>query len=313
MSVEKLSFNTVMQENIPFTMVCTKVIQSIAYNHFALTLWIYLSSLPPDWNVNKVHLKRELRIGDDKLNDALSFLNKSKLISYVKHRTPNGQISNISILVLNGSKFVNIQEDKTTRVEIHPSGDSGLQIETNNKENKKLKSSCSSEAEHVRFDEFWKLYPRKQNRHMALKIWRARKLDDIADEIIESVKKRLAGEWKAQEKRFIPLPSSYLNANRWEDEIEAVANVPEVDENLPKKEDVLPLLINRRFIHPLLFMLYEQIGSFELRNGKDYDLRRKLDQIYSHTVKEYINNPELAKRRLAYYQETGKLPQKDFA
>ena len=72
-----------------------------------------------------------------------------------------------------------------------------------------------------RFDDFWAVYPTKENKKKAKSIWSKKKLDSKADIIIADVIKR-----KACHKRwldgFIPNPTTYLNGERWEDEITEV-------------------------------------------------------------------------------------------
>lgn len=67
----------------------------------------------------------------------------------------------------------------------------------------------------VRFDEFWEVYPRREAKKAATKAWNAIKPDEV-DLILANVKTRKANGW--QDPQFIPLPATYLNGRRWEDE-----------------------------------------------------------------------------------------------
>lgn len=71
----------------------------------------------------------------------------------------------------------------------------------------------------ARFNEFWELYPSKKGKAEALKKWKARKLDAIADRIISDVKDRAARDRQWLE-GFIPNGSTYISGSRWEDSIE---------------------------------------------------------------------------------------------
>ena len=68
------------------------------------------------------------------------------------------------------------------------------------------------------FDRFWEEYPQKVKKKQAQEIWKRKKLDIKADLIISDVEKRLAldARWKGG---FIPDPTTYLNGERWNDEI----------------------------------------------------------------------------------------------
>lgn len=78
-----------------------------------------------------------------------------------------------------------------------------------------------------RFADFWATYPRKQGKQAALKTWKARGLDAIADEIIADVRLRWQREWRWKDRQYIPHGSTYLNQQRWEDEIEDASHEAE--------------------------------------------------------------------------------------
>lgn len=70
------------------------------------------------------------------------------------------------------------------------------------------------------FDIFWETYPRKIGKGAAARSWKRIKPDDaLLQKIltaIENQKKTVLGV----EKTFVPYPATWLNALRWEDEIE---------------------------------------------------------------------------------------------
>lgn len=70
-----------------------------------------------------------------------------------------------------------------------------------------------------RFQEFKAIYPRRKDFPNAERTWKRLKLDKIADQILFHVKQSIAKDatWKAG---YIPLPTTYLNGKRWEDEVE---------------------------------------------------------------------------------------------
>ena len=72
-----------------------------------------------------------------------------------------------------------------------------------------------------KFLEFWDVWPkskRKQSKPECFKKWKARKLDQIADKIIEHVKAcKESSQWKDG---YEPAPLTYLNQGRYEDEVE---------------------------------------------------------------------------------------------
>ena len=85
------------------------------------------------------------------------------------------------------------------------------------------------------FNAFWKAYPKKQKRAVALKCWQKLKVDDeLFAEIMAGLDRlKQSRQWREQDGKFIPMPSTFLNERRWEDE-------PEVDKQaLVQKSNVL--------------------------------------------------------------------------
>jgi uncharacterized protein YdaU (DUF1376 family) len=93
-----------------------------------------------------------------------------------------------------------------------------------------IKPLATRDQEHVqqaaRFADFWAAYPIKRGKKAALAKWKARRLDGLADELIADVRKRIAGDeqWR---RGFAPHPLTYLNQDRWEDELGSPAQQPQ--------------------------------------------------------------------------------------
>lgn len=69
-----------------------------------------------------------------------------------------------------------------------------------------------------RFEEFWKAYPRKVNRKGAEKVWKSKRLESKADQVITDVQSRVADAGQWTDPNFIPHATTYLNNERWEDQ-----------------------------------------------------------------------------------------------
>ena len=91
-------------------------------------------------------------------------------------------------------------------------------LTTNNKQETKNK-----DIKDDRFDIFWKQYPRKVAKPNAQKAWNKIKPDDVV------FKKMLAAinqqGLSSKEIQFVPHPATWLNAQRWEDEISVQSNM----------------------------------------------------------------------------------------
>ena len=83
-------------------------------------------------------------------------------------------------------------------------------------------SSSSNDDIYMRkFDEFWKLYPKKRDKKKALKAFIKLKPDNgLHEKILNSVVAwKNTDDWKKNDGEFIPLPTSFLNGERWNDEL----------------------------------------------------------------------------------------------
>ena len=94
----------------------------------------------------------------------------------------------------------------------------------------------SSVRETLPFDDFWKLYPRKVGKgHARLAFKKACEKEDPI-KILLAVKE-FAEAIKDREKQFIPHPTTWLNGERWDDEIEDVA--PKEGTNTDRLKNIL--------------------------------------------------------------------------
>lgn len=223
MSVEE--FNPrITNEEIPFFMVDRNVVQNIS-NIEAGFVWVYLRSMSSTWKVIKEHIQKHFKIGEKKCKSIFAWLNKHGLIEYVKERDSKGVWTTSEIRVLNGSMF-----KASTGAEIHPvdyppGGESRTNInKQNNTDKKSNKSFCSSDDEREKneqylFDRFWEAYPKKVGKIAALKAWKKKSLHEKADLIISDIYNRLAQNWKGKDRQYIPDPATYLNGEKWNDEL----------------------------------------------------------------------------------------------
>ena len=72
------------------------------------------------------------------------------------------------------------------------------------------------------FEEFWAAYPRKTAKKAARNAWEKLKpTPGLAQALVLDCQQRVAqGEWDTgRGKAYIPHPATYLNGERWEDEI----------------------------------------------------------------------------------------------
>lgn len=86
--------------------------------------------------------------------------------------------------------------------------------------------ACTS-TDDALFAKFWKLYPRKQDKAKAQKTWAKLKVTDDLFAVIAKglVAQAASHDWLKEGGKYIPMPTTWLNGKRWEDEIISVSNV----------------------------------------------------------------------------------------
>lgn len=108
--------------------------------------------------------------------------------------------------------------DKNTRTPPLPPPDgSDAQSEVGGEEAR----ACAQKAQKISFDDFWKLYPRKQDKESAWLQWgRLRLSQEELAHMMAQLRLQSASEaWQRDSGRFVPMAEKYLKGRRWEDEI----------------------------------------------------------------------------------------------
>lgn len=72
-----------------------------------------------------------------------------------------------------------------------------------------------------RFEQFWKVYPRKQGKGKARDVFnKINPSESLLGKMMTAVlAASVSAQWKKDNGQFIPLPATWLNQERWEDEI----------------------------------------------------------------------------------------------
>lgn len=100
---------------------------------------------------------------------------------------------------------------------------SRLVLEEKRREEKRIQPPISPKKkgdECLGFDEFWKSYPRREAKQNAVKVWnKLAPSPSLLATILSAISKhKQKPGWQKDGGQFIPLPASWLNARRWEDE-----------------------------------------------------------------------------------------------
>lgn len=95
---------------------------------------------------------------------------------------------------------------------------------TSNKDNK--------EYIYALFDRFWEAYPKKKNKKKAREVFtRLKPSEELLEKMLSSIDvAKQSGEWN--DIQFIPYPTTWLNGERWEDELSQTTNDEEDDSDV---------------------------------------------------------------------------------
>jgi len=87
----------------------------------------------------------------------------------------------------------------------------------NDTDNDTSKTPCAVTAT---FNAFWSQYPKKKDRKKSLEIWKLKKLyNGKCEAVMNGLDRALASyDWRKDGGKFIPLPTTWLNGERWDDE-----------------------------------------------------------------------------------------------
>jgi uncharacterized protein YdaU (DUF1376 family) len=118
------------------------------------------------------------------------------------------------------NKYFYLDEDIDNEVWRHKRIDEELSkmLSVNKQRSDTLKKFWSKDPKINGFEEFWKAYPNKKDKQKAIVAW-AKHEPDLA-KVLKALKTQKNSEqWKRDNGQFIPLPTTWLNGARWEDEV----------------------------------------------------------------------------------------------
>ena len=123
-----------------------------------------------------------------------------------------------------------------------------IKQDTKNKAIKKQNKELN-ELQEKQFDKFWQAYPKKVSKKQAQKSW---KKINPSLELFEKILKALemvkqTEQWKKDNGKFIPYPATWLNQERWTDEIKMMQNIKLVIEPKIKIKPVYENMLENDF------------------------------------------------------------------
>ena len=99
-------------------------------------------------------------------------------------------------------------------------------VESDQPSNTDRKPNTTVDQKNSTFEVFWKAYPRKTNKGFAKKVFEKLKPSDELLKKMLSALEQQTPLWK--DPQYIPHPSTWLNGERWEDEVQKPMNANEL-------------------------------------------------------------------------------------
>ena len=96
------------------------------------------------------------------------------------------------------------------------------EVEKGNKKKEVLKTLRQIDVD---FDAFWSEYPKKVGKGAARKAFEKARKKATLESLVTAVRRQKCGsQWTREDGRFIPNPATWLNQERWDDEVDGGTN-----------------------------------------------------------------------------------------
>ena len=195
--------------DVPYTILPVDVLNKIN-NPTALSIWAYLQGKPESWIVRQGELCSHFGIGRDRCRAAIRWLREFGLWTESLEHAEDGKIIGRMVTIHHQPVNNNLTTLLKNRPPGKPSAGKSPPIKEGVIEKKETDTKESS------FLQFWREYPKKQAKADARVAWNKMDGHLLLSTILKDLRRR---RWP-DDKKFIPLPASYLRGRRWEDEDE---------------------------------------------------------------------------------------------
>ena len=216
-NIQKGSASLFHSSGKPYTSISNEAVDALT-NPDALAIWTYLQTRDSGWTVIGGYLQERFGMGRERYAKAMRFLKEAGLVSHeavkcdttntflgrrvIVHHSPNLRITEPTDSRTFG-KSTTTNKGSITNKGIQPTGD---------------KSPITEEA----FEVFWSAGMRKLNKKGALKAFQAacKRLKADPQEFAQKLADDVRARVKSGQLGFDAMhPTTYLNNERWEDEV----------------------------------------------------------------------------------------------
>lgn len=221
-----------------FTTVYRSVAQDTRLSLKARGLFLLLQSLPDDWKLTISGMATLAGTGKDQIRSGLKELLQVGYLVMEQSHDEAGKFAGNIFILQEEAPLTPLSENPTTvEQKIDPLSenpttgkpDDGKTVDGKPDANKIIINKRINKPPivpqgtgelWVLFDRFWDAYPRKEAKAKARKAWEKLAPDRaLCQKMAKALNmQKLSEQWQRDHGRYIPLPASWLNGRRWEDE-----------------------------------------------------------------------------------------------
>lgn len=189
------------------------------------------------------HIADQCEIDRSTVRKHIKQLEAQGLLRIENREGPKGNSTNLYFLNLwaVGQKSTPVGPE-STGVGTQPTGGVGPESTRTSHSSepvKEPKTLCTSEVELAEaFEVFWKLYPNKKAKANARKAWdKLKPSTELRQTLMTALgSHRLSRDWTKDDGQYVPMASTWLNGERWHDELAPATRKTSTFTNLPQHE-----------------------------------------------------------------------------
>jgi hypothetical protein len=206
-----------------YTVLSNDVLLDTRLSYRARGVLVAILARPDNWRIRSEQLAIEGREGRDAVRAALTELKDHGYLMVEKVRQPDGTFMTEQVVydTPNATKVLVAPETEKPAPDNQASENQALlQVMEISNENKHMPTlEVGEKTGSSEFDIFWESYPRKVGKTKAQRVWgRLSRVDRLA--ALQALPEHVT-MWRIKQVTadYIPHPTSWLNARRWEDEL----------------------------------------------------------------------------------------------
>lgn len=201
-------------KSVEYTSVPNWVVRDPSYSPNAFRLLAYLLSHAQGYELTYQQIERQTTLGRYAINEAAKFLEATGWLELRRDKGPDGRWLAKTWIIKDPEATVDDSTVDQSIVEPFHSGTTSGHIEKQLTKKNTNKRKTLSEGEQL-FEEFWKEYPKKDDKRAALRAFNSALSRATFEELLAGAI-RLANDPNLPDnKRFIKNAATWLNADAW--------------------------------------------------------------------------------------------------